>query len=96
MTHTALEGNDDIGATQDDLAVAEYASLTRAVERARIENKLDVFSLMAGCAAHDVIAFRQDMIDGLWEVAVGTGLVPLIGTTSIQEAIAGAFWGEAS
>jgi hypothetical protein len=81
--------------TQDDLDVAKYASLCRVLEQAPIENRSRVFGLMAGCAAADVLAFRQNMIDGLWEVAVEIGLVQLMGTTSTQEAIASAFWSDA-
>jgi hypothetical protein len=96
MTHLAAEGKDHIGAPQSDVAVAEYASLTRALEQAPIKNRGHVFLLVASCAAADVDVFRQDTIDGLWEIAFGTGLVPLIGTTSIADTIARAFWSDVS
>jgi hypothetical protein len=76
---------------QDCLDVAKHASLTRVLEQASIQNKGPVFGLMAGCAANEVAAFRQNVIDGLWEVALETGLVRLIGTTSVQGWIIAAF-----
>ena len=76
-----------------DLDVRLYASFVRAIERAPIETKGHVFSLMARNAAVDVDAFRQNMVDGLWEVAVATGLVPLIGTSIVQGLLANAFGG---
>jgi hypothetical protein len=79
--------------TQDDLAVAEYGSLYRVLEQAPIENRGSVFFLMASRAASDVDIFRQNMIDGLWEVAVETGLVRLVGTATVLNAVAIAFDG---
>lgn len=77
--------------TEDDLAVALYASLTRVLEQAPIENKIGVFSLMARSAAAEAIAFRQTQVDLLWHVAVGIGLPNLIGTATVQDALASAF-----
>jgi hypothetical protein len=51
---------------------------------------------MGKFAAEEVNAFRQHLIDGLWEVAVGTGLVRQLGTTSVQNRLAVAFSGGAS
>ena len=76
----------------DDRAqVAMYASLSRVIESAPIENKMRVFRLMAKTAAADTAAYRQQMIDDLWFVADDLGLVTLVGTTNVQAAIAVAF-----
>jgi len=69
-----------------------YASLCRVILGARVENKLGVFHLMARMATGDTAAYRQQMIDGLWEVAADDlGLVSLFGVTSVQDVIAAAF-----
>jgi hypothetical protein len=81
--------------TEDDLSVATFASLYRVLERAPVERKLSVFGLMGKCAAEEVSAFRQHLIDDLWAVAVGTGLVSQLGTTSVQHRLAAAFSGGA-
>jgi hypothetical protein len=80
----------------DDRAqIAIYASLTRVIEGAPVENKLAVFGLMARTAAADAAVYRQQMIDGLWFVADDLGLVTLVGTTTVQAALAAAFDGGA-
>jgi hypothetical protein len=69
-------------------AIRFYASLVRVVEAAPIENNPRVFSLMARSGAADVVGFRQNTIDGLWHVADATGVLRLLGTTSMQDSIA--------
>jgi hypothetical protein len=81
----------------DDRAqVAMYASLTRVIEGAPVENKLAVFGLMARTAAADTAVYRQQMIDDLWFVADDLGLVTLVGATTVQATIAAAFDGGAA
>jgi hypothetical protein len=75
----------------DQAQVAMYASLSRALEGAPIENKLRVFGLMAQTAAADTAAYRQQMIDGLWFVADDLGLVDLLGVVVVQDALLVAF-----
>jgi hypothetical protein len=76
----------------DDRAlVLLYQSLTRAIEGAPTQNKLPAFGLMAKTAANDAAALRQQYIDDLWLVADNVGLVRLLGTASVQEALAVAF-----
>jgi hypothetical protein len=79
----------------DDRArVAMYASLTRVIEGAPIQNKLAVFGLMAKTAADEAAILRQQYIDDLWSVAGDVGLVRLLGTASVQGALAVAFSGD--
>jgi hypothetical protein len=80
----------------DDRAqVAMYASLTRVIEGAPVENKLAVFCLMARTAAADTALYRQQMVDDLWHLADDLGLVTLVGANNVQAAIAVAFDGGA-
>jgi len=80
----------------DDRAlVLLYQSLIRAIEGAPVQNKLPAFGLMAKTAANDAAALRQQYIDDLWFVAGNVGLVRLLGTASVQEALAVAFNGGA-
>jgi hypothetical protein len=80
------------GFADERLQVVMYASLCRVIAGAPVENKLRVFSLMARMAAGDTAAYRQQMMDGLWEVAADDlGLVSLFGVTSVQDVIAAAF-----
>ena len=85
---STLDCNAELG-----LSTAIYASLSRVIEFAPIENKLAVFGLMARTAAEDLAAFRQQMIDDLWLVASEIGLVTKFGTTSVQSVLAMAFGG---
>jgi hypothetical protein len=80
----------------DRTLVAMYASLCRAIAGAPVQNKLVVFGVMARTAARDAAAHRQQVIDELWEVATGLGLIDLFGVTSVQDVLATAFAGEAS
>jgi hypothetical protein len=80
----------------DDRAKALlYQSLTRVIEGAPVQSKLPVFGLMAQTAADDAAALRQQYIDDLWLVAGNVGLVRLLGTASVQAALAVAFNGGA-
>jgi hypothetical protein len=74
-----------------DPEAAIYASLSRVLISAPIENRLAVYGLMAKMAVADIAAIRQQFIDDLWFVADDVGLVALIGTTSVQAALAIAF-----
>jgi len=80
----------------DRIQVAMYASLCRVIESAPVQNKLVVFGMMARTAAADAAAYRQQVIDDLWEVANDLGLVTLFGVTSVQDVLATAFAGDAS
>jgi hypothetical protein len=78
----------------DDRAqVAMYASLTRVIEGAPVENKLAVFCLMARTAAADTAVYRQQIMNDLWHLADDLGLVTLVGATTVQASIAAAFDG---
>jgi hypothetical protein len=80
------------GFADERLQVARYASLCRVIAGAPVENKLRVFSFMARMAAGDTAAYRQQMIDGLLEVAADDlSLVSLFGVTSVQDVITAAF-----
>ena len=79
----------------DRTQVLLYQSLTRAIESAPVQNKLPAFGLMAKTAANDAAALRQQHIDDLWLVAGECGLVRLLGTASVQAALAVAFNGRA-
>jgi hypothetical protein len=46
---------------------------------------------MARTAAADATAYRQQVVDDLWEVATDLGLVSLVGVTSVQDVLAAAF-----
>ena len=85
---STLDCNAELG-----LSTAIYASLSRVIEFAPIDNKLAVFGLMARTAAQYFGAFRQQMIDDLWLVASEIGLVTMFGTTSVQSVLAMAFGG---
>jgi hypothetical protein len=85
------DGRDAADIEADRAQVALYASLCRVIEGAPIENKLRVFGLMAKTAAADMYAFRQRVIDDLWEVANDLGLVSEFGVTSVQDVLAAAF-----
>jgi hypothetical protein len=75
----------------DRAQVAVYASLTRVIECAPIQNKLAVFGLMAKTAASEVAALRQQYIDDLWLVAGDIRLIDLLGTASVQATLCAAF-----
>jgi len=83
------------GFADERAQVAMYASLSRVIEVAPIENKMRVFGLMAQTAAADAAAYRQQMIEDLWYVAGDVGLVTMLGTTSVQATLARAFDGVA-
>jgi hypothetical protein len=81
---------------EEDVAVRVYASFVRVLEQVPADRKLGVYMLMARSGAADVDTFRQAQVDSLWHVADAIGLVRLIGTSSIQDALASAFAGGAS
>jgi hypothetical protein len=85
-----------VGYADERAQVATYASLTRVIKSAPVENKLPVFGLMARTAAADAAAYRQQMIDDLWFVAGDLGLVAMIGTATAQNTLAIAFAGSVS
>jgi uncharacterized tellurite resistance protein B-like protein len=64
-----------------------YASLTRALEQAPVQNRLTIFGMMARIAASDLAERRQQYIDDLWDVARDTGLIDLLGATAVQAAL---------
>ena len=78
----------------EELQVRVYASLVRVIERAPVENKLAVFSLMAREAGREVAAFRQRQVDDLWMIADATGLLSIFGSTMVQDALAVGFGGQ--
>jgi hypothetical protein len=97
----AMEASTETIACPDGFAderaqVATYASLSRIIESAPVENKMRVFGLMAKTAAADAAAYRQQMIEDLWYVAGDVGLVTMLGTTSVQATLARAFDGVAA
>jgi hypothetical protein len=83
------------GFADERAQVAMYASLSRIIESAPVENKMRVFGLMAQTAAADAAAYRQQMIDDLWFVAADLGLVAMIGTAMVQNTLVIAFPGSA-
>ena len=73
-----------------------FASWSRALEGAKPENKLKIFTEMACDARLYADAYRQQTVDGLWRVADENGLRALVGDTYIQAALSLAFdWGSA-
>jgi hypothetical protein len=78
---------------RDELDVRVYASLTRVLQRAPVEKKLPVFTLMARTAADNIAARRQQYIDDLWSVAEELGLVSRLGATAVASAIEAGFNG---
>ena len=82
------------GFADERAQVAMYASLSRVIEGAPVPNKLPAFGLMAKTAANEAAALRQQYIDDLWLVAGDVGLVRLLGTASVQGALAVAFSGD--
>jgi hypothetical protein len=83
------------GFADERAQVAMYASLSRIIESAPVENKMRVFGLMAQTAAADTAAYRQHMIDDLWHVAEDIGLIAVTGTAAVQNTLAIAFAGTA-
>ena len=77
--------------TREQFDIAMYASLTRVLLRAPVENRLAVFAMMARMAAADLAERRQQYIDDLWEVARNTGLIDLLGATAVQAALSSEF-----
>ena len=73
--------------TEDEVAIAVAASICRALEQAPLERKLPIFTLLVRSAADEIAARRQQSVDGLWWVAEQVGLVKLLGTTAVQEAL---------
>ncbi|MFZ0840479.1 MAG: hypothetical protein WAM77_23710, partial [Xanthobacteraceae bacterium] len=71
-----------------------YASLTRAIEQAPLQNKLAVFDLMLGQAADQVASFVQVQVAALQLVAGSVGLIATIGTAAVESFIAAEFGGK--
>jgi hypothetical protein len=69
---------------RDELDARVYASLTRALQRARIEKKLPVLTLMARTAADNVAARRQQYTEDLWTIAEELGLVNRLGAPRLR------------
>jgi hypothetical protein len=78
---------------RDELDARVYASLTRVLQRARIEKKLPVLTLMARTAADNIAARRQQYIEDLWTIAEELGLVNRLGATAVASAIEAGFNG---
>jgi hypothetical protein len=72
-----------------------YASLSRVIEGAPVENKMRVFAMIARTTAADTAAYRQQMIDDLWYVAEDIGLIAMTGTAAVQNTLVVAFAGSA-
>ena len=81
---------------QDELDARVCASLGRALQHARIEKKLAVFTLMARTAADNIAARRQQYLEDLWVIAEEHGLVSCLGATSVASAIDAGFNGGAA
>ena len=82
--------NVEIGRTTvkaEEVDVAMYASLTRVLEHAPVQNRLRIFGMMARIAVDDLIGRRQQYVDDLWDVARETGLIDLLGATTVQAAL---------
>ena len=78
-------------ADEIDPAIEVFASWSRVIAGAPIENKLLLFGMMARDAATWADAIRQQAIDDMWWTAGEMGLVKLVGATNVQAAIAAAF-----
>ena len=78
---------------RDELDARICASLTRALQHARIEKKFAVFTLMARTAADNIAARRQQYLEDLWAIAEEHGLVSCLGATSVASAIEAGFNG---
>jgi hypothetical protein len=68
-----------------------FASWTRVLASAPIENRPKLLAMMSRDARVYADSVRQQTFDDLWTIAEQLGLVRLIGTTSVQEAIAAGF-----
>jgi hypothetical protein len=78
-----------------DADVVIYASFGRVLQGAPIENKMVVYGLLAKSVAADAAAIRQVAIDSLWMLAADNGLVSMLGTATVQDALSIAFTGSA-
>jgi hypothetical protein len=78
---------------RDELDARLCASLGRVLQRARIEKKLAVFTLMARTAADNIAARRQQYVEDLWTIAEELGLVSRLGATAVASAIEAGFNG---
>jgi hypothetical protein len=83
------------GFADERAQVAMYASLSRVIEGAPVENKMRVFAMIARTTAADTAAYRQQMIDDLWYVAEDIGLIAMTGTAAVQNTLVVAFAGSA-
>jgi hypothetical protein len=81
---------------RDELDARVCASLRRALQHARIEKKLAVFTLMARTASVNIAARRQQYLEDLWAIAEEHGLVSCLGATSVASAIDAGFNGGAA
>jgi hypothetical protein len=68
-----------------------FASWTRVISCAPIENKPKLLAMMSRDARVYADGVRRQTFDDLWTIAEQLGLVKLIGTTGVQEAIAAGF-----
>jgi hypothetical protein len=79
-----------------DPAVEGFASWSRVIAGAPIENKPALFGMMARDAAAWADAIRQQAIADMRLVASEMGLVDLIGVVAVQDTLMVAFdWGAA-
>ena len=78
---------------RDELDARVCAAINRALQHARIEKKLAVFTLMARTAADNIAARRQQYLEDLWAIAEEHGLVSCLGATAIASAIEAEFNG---
>jgi hypothetical protein len=76
--------------------VEVFASWSRVIAGAPIENRPRLLFMMAREASGWADAIRQQAIDDVFEVAADLGLVDLIGATNVKAAIAAAFDGGAA
>jgi len=82
-------------AEPDDWAFI-FASWSRVIVCAPVENRLTLLGMMASDAAAYADALRQQAIDDMCAVADDLGLVRLIGATQVQGIVAVAFAGGAA
>jgi hypothetical protein len=83
---------------RDDDKVWEitFASWTRVIQRAPIENKPKLLFMMSRDARAWSDAHRQRAVDDMWQVADELGLVRLLSTAHVQNLIAAGFDGGAA
>jgi hypothetical protein len=78
-------------ANKTDPTAEVFASWTRVIGGAPIENKPTLLFMMASDAATWADAIRQQAVDDMWFVAGELGLIDKLGTVHCQDILAAAF-----